>query len=63
MVPGIHEVLVNDGAVKLLLDSDANGSDVLGEITQILQVHEFHSEEPELEEIFIKVVEDAAVTR
>ena len=63
MVSGIREVLTSDGGAKLLLEPDASGSDVLGEITQILEVHEFHSEEPELEEIFIKVVEDAAVTR
>ena len=63
VVPGITEVLPSNGGVKLLLEPDAKGPDVLGEISQILEVHEFHSEEPELEEIFIKAVKDASVSR
>jgi ABC-type uncharacterized transport system ATPase subunit len=46
--------------VKLLLRPEARGSDVLKEIVQLLTVHEFRSEEPELEEIFIKAVRDAS---
>jgi len=63
LVPGIAEVLPSNGAVKLLLEPAANGSQVLAEIAQILEVHEFHSEEPELEEIFIKAVRDASGSR
>ena len=60
-VPGVTEVLPSNGAVKLLLDPDARGAQILGEISQVVEVHEFHSEEPELEEIFIKAVKDATV--
>jgi ABC-2 type transport system ATP-binding protein len=59
LVPGITKVLPSNGGVRLLLEPEAKGSAVLGEIAQILDVHEFHSEEPELEEIFIRVVKDA----
>ncbi len=61
LVPGIAEILPSNGGVKLLLDAHAKGPEILGEITQILEVHEFHSEEPGLEEIFIKAVKDASV--
>jgi ABC-type uncharacterized transport system ATPase subunit len=43
----------------LLLEPDAHGSDVLRELVGFLTVHEFSSQEPELEEIFIKAVRDA----
>jgi ABC-2 type transport system ATP-binding protein len=59
-VPGIEQVLAQDGGVKILLASGAEGSSVLRQIVQFLEVHEFRSEEPDLEEIFIKAVRDAA---
>jgi ABC-2 type transport system ATP-binding protein len=62
LVPGVTEVLPNNGDVRLLLEPGVSGPDILGEIAQILEVHEFHSEEPELEEIFIKAVKDAHLT-
>ncbi len=58
-VPGIEQILANNGEVKLLLAPDASGPAVLREIVQFLVVHEFRSEEPELEEIFIRAVRDA----
>jgi ABC-2 type transport system ATP-binding protein len=58
-VPGIEQILANNGQVKLLLAPDASGPAVLREIVQFLVVHEFRSEEPELEEIFIRAVRDA----
>jgi ABC-2 type transport system ATP-binding protein len=48
------------GAVKLLLRPEASGAEVLRQIVQFLDVREFRSEEPDLEEIFIKAVRDAA---
>jgi len=33
---------------------------VLRQLVQFLRVHEFRSEEPELEQIFLKAVRDAA---
>ena len=59
-VPGIEQVLVQDRGAKLLLAPDADGSTVLRQIVQLVNVREFRSEEPELEEIFIKAVRDAA---
>jgi ABC-2 type transport system ATP-binding protein len=62
-VPGVEQVVPHNGVVKLLLDPEARGSEVLKEIVQFLTVHEFRSEEPELEEIFIKAVRDASASR
>ncbi len=59
-VPGVEHVMERDGAAKLLLAPGAKGSDVLRELVQFLDVQEFRSEEPELEEIFIKAVRDAS---
>ena len=39
---------------------ETNGSTVLPELIKFLTVHEFKSEEPDLEEIFIKAVRDAS---
>lgn len=46
--------------VRLILDADASGAEVLAELVGFLAVHEFSSEEPDLETIFIKAVQDAA---
>jgi len=59
-VPGVEAAVVGDGEVKLLLSPGADGSDVLRELTTFLEVREFRSEEPDLAEIFIKAVRDAA---
>ena len=60
-VPGIERVAAEDGLVKLLLAPDADGGRVLRELVGFLDVEEFRSEEPDLEEIFIKAVSGAAV--
>jgi ABC-type uncharacterized transport system ATPase subunit len=52
--------VVKDGVVNLLLRPDAQGSDALRQMVQFLNIHEFRSEEPELEQIFLKAVRDAA---
>lgn len=57
--PGIEQTLVKNGEVKLLLGPGATGPAILREIAQFLVVHEFRSEEPDLEEIFIRAVRDA----
>jgi ABC-2 type transport system ATP-binding protein len=62
-LPGVEQVVPHNGMVKLLLRPEARGSEVLKEIVQFLTVHEFRSEEPELEEIFIKAVRDASASR
>ncbi|HVT61198.1 MAG TPA: ATP-binding cassette domain-containing protein [Thermoanaerobaculia bacterium] len=61
-LPAVDQVVRRgeDGAVKLLLRPDAVGSEVLRQIVPFLAVKEFRSEEPDLEEIFIKAVRDAA---
>ncbi|HXO22697.1 MAG TPA: ATP-binding cassette domain-containing protein [Thermoanaerobaculia bacterium] len=59
-VPGVEQVLAQEVGVKLLLAPQAAGADVLREIVQFLRVQEFRSEEPELEQIFMKAVRDAA---
>jgi ABC-type uncharacterized transport system ATPase subunit len=59
---GAGEGSPGDGltSLKVLLNPGVQGSDVLRELVQFLNVHEFRSEEPDLEEIFIKAVQDAA---
>ncbi|HZF13942.1 MAG TPA: ATP-binding cassette domain-containing protein [Thermoanaerobaculia bacterium] len=59
-VPGVEQVITQDRGAKLLLTPEADGADVLRQIVQFANVREFRSEEPELEEIFIKAVRDAA---
>jgi ABC-2 type transport system ATP-binding protein len=59
-VPGVEQVLVQDRGAKLLLAPDADGATVLRQLVQLTDVREFRSEEPQLEEIFIKAVRDAA---
>jgi hypothetical protein len=44
----------------MILKPDAKGSDVLRQAVQFLSIEEFRSEEPELEQIFMKAVRDAA---
>ena len=59
-VPGVEQVVERGEGYKLLLAPEAEGPDVLRELVSFLRVREFRSEEPELEEIFIKAVRDAA---
>jgi len=59
-MPEVEHAVVKDGVVNLLLRPDAQGSDALRQMVQFLNVHEFRSEEPELEQIFLKAVRDAA---
>ncbi len=47
-------------SIKLMLHPGASGAEVLRQLVQFLEVQEFRSEEPDLEEIFIKAVHDAA---
>jgi len=59
-VPEIEQAVLQDGGAKLLLRPDADGADALRAIVQLVRVREFRSEEPELEQIFLKAVRDAA---
>jgi ABC-2 type transport system ATP-binding protein len=59
-LPEIEQAVVQDGVAKLLLRPDAEGADALRRIVDLVRVHEFRSEEPELEQIFLKAVRDAA---
>jgi len=59
-VAGIDHVLPEDGGAKVFLQADADGAQVLRDIVGRVPVREFRSEEPELEEIFMKAVRDAA---
>jgi ABC-2 type transport system ATP-binding protein len=59
-VPGVEAVVAEDGQARLLLAPEAEGPAVLRELTGFLAIREFRSQEPDLEEIFIKAVRDAA---
>jgi len=60
-LPEVEQAVIQDGGVaKLLLHPDAAGADVLRKIVDLVRVREFRSEEPELEQIFLKAVRDAA---
>jgi ABC-2 type transport system ATP-binding protein len=59
-VPGVVAAVPGDGEARLILEPDADGAAVLRELTRRFAVSEFRSQEPDLEEIFIKAVRDAA---
>jgi ABC-2 type transport system ATP-binding protein len=59
-LPEVEQAVVQDGVVKLLLHPGAEGPETLRRMVEFLRVHEFRSEEPELEQIFLKAVRDAA---
>jgi ABC-2 type transport system ATP-binding protein len=59
-LPEVEQATVADGTAKLLLRPDASGSQALRRMVEFLEIHEFRSEEPELEQIFMKAVRDAA---
>jgi ABC-2 type transport system ATP-binding protein len=59
-LPEIEQATVQNGVAKLLLRPDATGSQLLRRLVEFLEIDEFRSEEPELEQIFMKAVRDAA---
>jgi ABC-2 type transport system ATP-binding protein len=59
-MPEVAHAVIQDGVAKLLLKPEVQGADVLRQMVGFLNVHEFRSEEPELEQIFLKAVRDAA---
>jgi ABC-2 type transport system ATP-binding protein len=58
-LPGVEQVLAEDGGAKLMLAAGAEGAAVLRQAVEFLDVVEFRSQEPELEEIFVKAVREA----
>jgi ABC-2 type transport system ATP-binding protein len=59
-IPEVEQAVVQNGTIKMMLRPEADGPEVLRQLVQFLRVHEFRSEEPELEQIFLKAVRDAA---
>jgi ABC-2 type transport system ATP-binding protein len=59
-LPGIEQAVLGDGEARLLLSEGATGAEVLRGLVTRYDVTEFRSEEPELQDIFIKAVRDAA---
>ena len=59
-MPEVEQAVAQNGTIKLILKPDADGPDTLKRMVEFLRVHEFRSEEPELEQIFLKAVRDAA---
>jgi ABC-2 type transport system ATP-binding protein len=62
-VPGVEDLVIDPDAAdraRLFLAPDADGARVLAELVGFLAVRDFRNEEPELGEIFVKVVRDAA---
>lgn len=58
--PEIEQIIpLGDGA-KILLTPETSGTEVLKRLVGRMTVEEFRSEEPSLEDIFIKAVKDAA---
>ncbi len=58
-IAGVESSIQQDGSLKLLLAPEIEGADVLRDLVGFLSVQEFRSEEPSLEEIFIRSVRDA----
>jgi len=56
---GVDQVIPLDGGAMLLLDAGIPGAEVLTDLVGLMTVREFRSEEPSLEDIFIKAVRDA----
>src|SRR3954453_11748081 len=59
-MPEAEQATIQDNVVKLMLRPEAQGPEVLRRMVELINVHEFRSEEPELEQIFLKAVRDAA---
>ncbi len=62
-VPGVARAIAGDDGAKLLLEDDATGAEVLPRLLAAVTVHEFRSEEPGLEEIFIHAVGESEAAR
>lgn len=63
LLPGVASAIGTDDGVKLLLEDDATGAELLPRLLEVVTVHEFRSEAPGLEEIFIQAVGDAESQR
>ena len=59
-LPEVEQATIQDNVVKLMLRPDAQVGQALRRMVEFLDVHELRSEEPELEQIFLKAVRDAA---
>ncbi|HSS50405.1 MAG TPA: ATP-binding cassette domain-containing protein [Thermoanaerobaculia bacterium] len=59
-MPEVEQATILNDEVKLMLRPDADGAETLRQMIGFLKVREFRSEEPELEQIFMKAVRDAA---
>ncbi|HEY3567850.1 MAG TPA: ATP-binding cassette domain-containing protein [Thermoanaerobaculia bacterium] len=59
-LPEVEQATVQDNVVKLMLRPEAQVGEALRRMVEFLNVHELRSEEPELEQIFLKAVRDAA---
>lgn len=59
-MPEVEQATIQDNVVKLMLRPDAQVGEALRRMVEFLNVHELRSEEPELEQIFLKAVRDAA---
>jgi ABC-2 type transport system ATP-binding protein len=57
---GVESVVVEGASARLIVAPGVAGSTVLQALVGRLAVHEFSSEEPDLETIFIKAVQDAS---
>ncbi len=56
---GVESVRDDGGTLRVLLADGVEGHELLGRLVGEWTVHEFRSEEPDLESIFIKAVQDA----
>jgi ABC-2 type transport system ATP-binding protein len=61
-LPGIEGRVEQEHYTRVLLASDATGSQVLRQLVELLEVEEFRSEEPELAEIFVTAVRNAGIS-
>ena len=60
-MPGTDCSREHEQYVRILLAPDATGSEVLRRIVELVEVEEFRSEEPDLEEIFVTAVRNAGI--
>jgi ABC-2 type transport system ATP-binding protein len=59
-LPGIDQARVVDGSLRIVLAPQAEPSEVLRAMIDCVEVREFRSETPALEEIFIRAVQEAS---
>ncbi len=62
-LPGVLQAIIHDGTAKLLLEPDADGSELLRRIVERWPVRAFRTEEPDLESLFLEAVSLEAVSR